>query len=50
MGELSPLVLEAFASIMRERVDEMRWTLPEMCEPLNTPMFRRTLALAVARP
>ncbi|MCB9436561.1 MAG: hypothetical protein H6673_06130 [Anaerolineales bacterium] len=47
---VSPLVLEAFAMITRERANEMRWMLPEMWEPLNTAMFRRALALAVARP
>lgn len=47
---VSPLVLEAFAMITRERANEMRWMLPEMWEPLNTSMFRRALALSLARP
>lgn len=50
MQKFSALVFEAFATLMRERANEMRWDLAEMWEPLDTPMFRRALALTVAKP
>lgn len=50
MQQFSPLVGEAFSVLMRERADEMRWGLVEMWESLDTTMFRRALALAVAKP
>jgi hypothetical protein len=47
---LKEIVFEAFAKIMRERANEMRYNLVDMWEPLNTHMFRRAFALAVAKP
>ena len=47
---LKEVVFEAFAKIMRERANEMRYNLVDMWEPLNTHMFRRAFALAVAKP
>ena len=48
--ELSGFVLDAFAFLMRERANEMRWNLVDMWEPIETIAFRRALALAIAKP
>jgi hypothetical protein len=48
--DVKDFVVEALATIMREKADEMRWGLADMWEPLETRMFRRALALAIARP
>lgn len=48
--DVQGFVLEALATLLRERADEMRWGLADMWEPLETRTFRRALALAIARP
>ncbi|MBI5931879.1 MAG: hypothetical protein HY862_21395 [Chloroflexi bacterium] len=49
-GSLRVLAMEALATMLRERADAMRWNLPEIWAPLDSPVFRRTLALTVAKP
>ncbi len=49
-GTLRVLAMEALATMLRERADAMRWNLPEIWAPLDSPVFRRTLALTVAQP
>jgi hypothetical protein len=49
-GTLQVLAMEALATMLRERADAMRWNLPEIWGSLDSSVFRRTLALAVAKP
>jgi hypothetical protein len=35
---------------LRERADGMRWNLPEIWDPIDSPTFRRALGLALAKP
>ncbi|PJF44668.1 MAG: hypothetical protein CUN55_02765 [Phototrophicales bacterium] len=49
-SDVSAFVCEAYAIIMRERANEMRWGLATMWEAIESPSFRRALALAVAKP
>ncbi len=49
-GTLRVLAMEALATMLRERADAMRWNLPEIWAPLDSAVFRRTLALTVAKP
>lgn len=49
-GTLRVLAIEALATMLRERADAMRWNLPEIWAPLDSPVFRRLLALTVAQP
>lgn len=44
------LALQALATIIRARADAMRFKLLDMWQPLDTPTFRRALALAIANP
>lgn len=47
---LQVLAKEALATMLRERADAMRWNLPEIWTLLDSSVFRRTLALTVAKP
>ncbi len=49
-ADVSPFVSQAYAMIMRERANELRWGLANMWESIESASFRRALALAVAKP
>lgn len=49
-SDVSPFVCQAYAMIMRERANELRWGLANMWESIESSSFRRALALAVAKP